>query len=35
MGYASAMGWIQLLLVLALTGIAFWSSKKWVYYQGK
>jgi len=35
MGYASAMGWIQLLLVLALTGIAFWSSKKWVHYQGK
>jgi len=35
MGYASAMAWIQLLLVLALTGIAFWSSSKWVYYQGK
>jgi multiple sugar transport system permease protein len=35
MGYASAMAWIQLLLVLALTGIAFWSSKKWVYYQSK
>jgi len=35
MGYASAMAWIQLLLVLALTGIAFWSSKRWVYYQGK
>ena len=35
MGYASAMAWIQLLMVLALTGIAFWSSKKWVYYQGK
>jgi multiple sugar transport system permease protein len=35
MGYASAMAWIQLLLVLALTGIAFWSSKRWVHYQGK
>jgi multiple sugar transport system permease protein len=35
MGYASAMAWIQLLLVLALTGIAFWSSRKWVHYQGK
>jgi multiple sugar transport system permease protein len=35
MGYGSAMAWIQLLLVLALTGIAFWSSKKWVHYQGK
>jgi multiple sugar transport system permease protein len=35
MGYASAMAWIQLLLVLLLTGIAFLSSRKWVYYQGK
>lgn len=35
MGYASAMAWIQLLMVLALTGIAFWSSKHWVHYQGK
>ncbi len=35
MGYASAMAWIQLLLVLALTGLAFWSSKRWVHYQGK
>lgn len=35
MGYASAMAWIQLLIVLTLTGLAFWSSKKWVYYQGK
>ena len=35
MGYASAMAWMQLLLILALTGIAFWSSKRWVHYQGK
>jgi multiple sugar transport system permease protein len=35
MGYASAMAWIQLLLVLALTALAFWSSKRWVHYQGK
>lgn len=35
MGYASALAWIQLLLVLAFTGIAFWSSRRWVYYQGK
>ncbi len=35
MGKASAMAWVQLLIVLALTGIAFWSSKKWVHYQGK
>lgn len=32
MGYASAMAWIQLLMILALTGIAFWSSKRWVHY---
>jgi multiple sugar transport system permease protein len=35
MGYASALAWIQLLLILALTALAFWSSKKWVHYQGK
>jgi multiple sugar transport system permease protein len=35
MGYASAMAWILLLLILALTALAFWSSKKWVHYQGK
>ena len=35
MGYASAMAWIQLILVLILTGIAFWTSSRWVHYQGK
>jgi multiple sugar transport system permease protein len=35
MGFASALAWVQLLLVLVLTAIAFWSSKKWVHYQGK
>ncbi|HEY7088051.1 MAG TPA: sugar ABC transporter permease [Tepidisphaeraceae bacterium] len=35
MGFASAMAWIMLVIVLILTGIAFWSSKRWVYYQGK
>jgi multiple sugar transport system permease protein len=35
MGYASAMAWIMLVIVLALTGIAFWSSSRWVHYQGK
>lgn len=33
-GYASAMAWIQFLIILVLTGIAFWSSKRWVHYQG-
>jgi multiple sugar transport system permease protein len=35
MGQASAMAWIQFLIILALTGLAFWTSKHWVYYQGK
>ncbi len=35
MGYASAMAWIQLLIILALTAIAAWTSKRWVHYGGK
>jgi multiple sugar transport system permease protein len=35
MGYASAMAWIQLLVILALTGLAFWTSRRWVHYQGR
>ena len=35
MGYASAMGWVMLVIVLVLTGLAAWSSKHWVHYQGK
>lgn len=35
MGYASAMAWVLLLIVLALTAFMFWTSKRWVYYQGK
>jgi multiple sugar transport system permease protein len=35
MGYASAMAWIMLLIVLALTVAALISSKKWVHYQDK
>jgi multiple sugar transport system permease protein len=33
MGYASAMAWVMLLIVLVLTAIAFWSSRRWVHYQ--
>jgi len=33
MGYASALAWVQLLIILALTGVAFWSSKRWVHYR--
>lgn len=35
MGYASAMAWVQLLIILCLTGFSFWSSRKWVHYQSK
>jgi multiple sugar transport system permease protein len=35
MGYASAQAWIQLLIILALTALAAWSSKRWVHYGGK
>lgn len=35
MGYASAMAWVQLLIILALTGVAFWTSEHWVHVQGK
>lgn len=32
MGYASAMAWVLLLIVAALTALAFWTSKYWVFY---
>jgi len=35
MGQACAMAWIQLLIVMALTGIALWSSKHWVHHQAR
>ena len=35
MGYASAMAWVMLTIVLVLTGLAFWSSKHWVHYERK
>ena len=35
MGYASALAWVQLLIILSLTAVAFWSSRRWVHYQGK
>ena len=34
MGYASAIAWVLFLIIMTLTLIAFWSSKKWVYYAG-
>jgi multiple sugar transport system permease protein len=35
MGYASAIALVMLLIVLILTGLAFWTSRRWVHYQGK
>ncbi len=34
MGYASAMAWIQFLIILALTGLVFWLSRRMVHYRG-
>lgn len=33
MGYASAMAWVQLLLILALTALVLWSSRGLVHYR--
>lgn len=35
MGYASALAWVFLVLILALTAINFALSKRWVYYEGE
>ncbi len=32
MGYASAMAWVLLVIIAAFTGINFYFSKKWVFY---
>jgi multiple sugar transport system permease protein len=29
------MAWIQFMIVLGLTGLAFWTGKRWVHYQGR
>ncbi|MCA9254648.1 MAG: extracellular solute-binding protein [Phycisphaerales bacterium] len=33
MGYASAMAWLLLVIILVLTGMLMWGSKKFVYYE--
>ena len=35
MGYASAMAWMMLVIVLILTTLAFWTSGRWVHYERK
>ncbi|MCB0062494.1 MAG: sugar ABC transporter permease [Caldilineaceae bacterium] len=34
MGYASALAWILFAIILALTLLQLWASKRWVYYEG-
>lgn len=33
MGYASAMAWVQLVIIVSLTALAFWSGRRWVHYE--
>lgn len=33
-GYASAVAWVFTIAVVVLTGIQFWGSRRWVYYEG-
>jgi len=35
LGKASAMAWILFLILLAITALQFWSSKRWVHYEGE
>ncbi|MGD0463190.1 MAG: extracellular solute-binding protein [Tepidisphaeraceae bacterium] len=34
MGYASALAWVLFVIVLGLTLLQLWISRKWVYYEG-
>jgi len=33
MGYAAALAWILFLLILAMTMVELWVSKRWVHYE--
>ena len=35
LGKASALAWVLFLILMILTAIQFWSSKKWVHYEGE
>ncbi len=35
MGYASAMAWTLLIVIAIVTGLLFYSSKKWVFYESE
>jgi multiple sugar transport system permease protein len=32
MGYASALGWVLFAVILGVTVVLFWTSRRWVYY---
>jgi multiple sugar transport system permease protein len=34
MGYASALAWLLFLMIMAVTALQFWGSKRFVYYEG-
>ncbi len=33
MGFASALGWILFFIIMIVTGVQLWLSKRWVYYE--
>ena len=33
MGYASAMAWLLFVIIIAFTGLQFWLSRRWVFYE--
>ncbi len=33
MGYASAMAWVLFLVIMAITGLLFWTQRRWVHYE--
>ena len=35
MGYAAALGWVMLVIILLFTLLVFRSSAAWVYYEGE
>jgi multiple sugar transport system permease protein len=35
MGYAAALAWLFLVVVLALTAVQFWAARRWVHYEGE
>jgi multiple sugar transport system permease protein len=34
MGYASALAWLLFVIILILTLLQLWGSRRWVYYEG-